>query len=406
MDPESAARPGVVISAPRPEARVVRVASGSLLQLLLTGVTLAATCALFLSQAVDHALGGPGRAHAIAAVIATFALVVLPAMALRRETRLLRSLGRLLSASTSRLGHGQLTRRADVLDALETISRTCADELVAARRTTQELREQDRVVRRVLEQMAPPRFTRSLGGLEVSGFSRARGRAGGDWYVVRPLDGRHVLLALGDVAGHNPASAYAAAAIAGALRVMSPALVVQQPGQALLQLEELVTEVSGGALTSSAVLVVVDQTTWQARFVNAGHPAPWVLRGQTIVSSLAASGGPLGLRREAPHVVRKLQLERDDRLLFLSDGVLDQPDAAGRLFGVRRMLASTRAALGRGASPSSEEVLADLVKAFYDFAGQKGPKDDVSVVVCHVVGAGEPSFEDDFKTDVSPVLLQ
>ena len=82
----------------------------------------------------------------------------------------------------------------------------------ALRSGLRRLREEEAGIRRVLQHLAPSSYRYALDGVDIAGVSAARGRCGGDWYVVRKLSEGRVLIAVGDVAGHDPASAYVAAA--------------------------------------------------------------------------------------------------------------------------------------------------------------------------------------------------
>jgi serine phosphatase RsbU (regulator of sigma subunit) len=88
------------------------------------------------------------------------------------------------------------------------------------------------------------------------------------------------------------------------------------------------------------------------RWVNAGHPAALVVRGGRVVKALdSCINPPLGLQPDSPDVGEE-RLERGDRLVLYTDGVIEARDANGEFFGITRLvdLISREAAAGRPAA--------------------------------------------------------
>jgi serine phosphatase RsbU (regulator of sigma subunit) len=73
------------------------------------------------------------------------------------------------------------------------------------------------------------------------------------------------------------------------------------------------------------------------RWVNAGHPVPLLLRGRRVVGELAGPTTlPVGFGGDEP-LVRSVQLEPGDRVLFFTDGVVEERMPDGEQFGVARL---------------------------------------------------------------------
>jgi serine phosphatase RsbU (regulator of sigma subunit) len=340
------------------------------------------------------------------AVMAASAIIVvaLAWAALRREAQLRAVLGRLAHASGTQLGEGLLGRRRDVVHALESLSVVHAEEMAALRSGMRRLSEEEQRIRIVLEHVAPASFRCMFPGLDVAAASAARGRCGGDWYVARELGYGQTLIAAGDVAGHDPASAYVAAAISGALRVLPKELVLEEPARVLARLARLVEDLSDRQLTSTCVLATVDVVRKHVIFVNAGHPAPWILRGGVVVESLAASAAPLGLGGGASYATRTARLEVGDRLVFFSDGVIEQMNPHGREFGLRRLRDATQNGIHGVGVIDSQQLLDDILKGFREFARTSRLCDDVSMLVCSVLPIAPELASvgvDDVSTDVT-----
>ncbi|MFC7533874.1 PP2C family protein-serine/threonine phosphatase [Actinoplanes sp. GCM10030250] len=85
-------------------------------------------------------------------------------------------------------------------------------------------------------------------------------------------------------------------------------------------------------------LAELNLETGLLRYVNAGHPAPVLLRGKSAVAEVGGGGRmPLGiadLRTE----MGEQQLEPGDRLLLYTDGITEARDAGGEQFGLDRLV--------------------------------------------------------------------
>jgi serine phosphatase RsbU (regulator of sigma subunit) len=62
--------------------------------------------------------------------------------------------------------------------------------------------------------------------------------------------------------------------------------------------------------------------------VNAGHVAPYLARGGNVGPIDLAAGLPLGLFADADYAATELQLEPGDRVVFVTDGMLERNAAA------------------------------------------------------------------------------
>jgi phosphoserine phosphatase RsbU/P len=89
---------------------------------------------------------------------------------------------------------------------------------------------------------------------------------------------------------------------------------------------------------TTAVLADIDMRTGSLRYLNAGHPAPVIVRGRKVVASLSAGRRtPLGISGPADEVA-ELALEPGDRLLFYTDGIVEARDEEGVPFGLDRLV--------------------------------------------------------------------
>jgi sigma-B regulation protein RsbU (phosphoserine phosphatase) len=119
-------------------------------------------------------------------------------------------------------------------------------------------------------------------------------------------------------------------------------------------------------------------------YVNAGHPAPMLLRADGRLERLEVGGLILGIDSKAQFEEGSIQLAVGDVLLFFTDGVTEAQGEGDELYGDDRI----EALLRRERHRTSEEILAALVADVKQFEGPRGPSDDLTAMVLRVVASG------------------
>ncbi|MDI6102685.1 PP2C family protein-serine/threonine phosphatase [Actinoplanes sp. NEAU-A12] len=151
---------------------------------------------------------------------------------------------------------------------------------------------------------------------------------------------------------------------------------------------------------ATAVLAELDLGSGRLRYINAGHPAPLLLRGGRLVRELSAGRRmPLGLDDAAVEIAEET-LEPEDRLLFYTDGVTEARARDGDRFGLSRLVDLVRQ--HEAAGLPAPETLRRLAHAVLDH--QVGPPaDDATLMLVQwstpaalntVPGAGTTTRED------------
>lgn len=173
----------------------------------------------------------------------------------------------------------------------------------------------------------------------------ASGHVGGDLVGHYKISDNKIGLYAIDVSGHGVSSALVIARLAGYLSSSSPEQNIAlkplpdgdhthlSPSDVISQLNRIVFSEMETEHYFTMLLVIIDLQTGVAEIAQAGHPHPIVLRRSGKVEAIGSGGFPVGLIEEARFENFEIKLDVGERLLILSDGVIECPDAAGNLLG-------------------------------------------------------------------------
>jgi phosphoserine phosphatase RsbU/P len=231
-----------------------------------------------------------------------------------------------------------------------------------ARRREERLASEFEAARQVQQVLLPDRLE-PCPGFHVDSVYRPADEVGGDFFQ-QIADGRGgMLIVVGDVSGKGLPAAMIVSMLVGAIRAEADRGT--GPAALLLSLNARMRgRTHGGFVTCLAAHL---DASGALTIANAGHLSPY-----RNGSELELPGAlPLGLLPEADYEEVSLQLKPGDRLMFLSDGVVEAQSRTGELFGFDRT--------GSLAMRAAHEI----ARAAQDF----GQEDDITVVTVEFSGA-------------------
>jgi serine phosphatase RsbU (regulator of sigma subunit) len=87
----------------------------------------------------------------------------------------------------------------------------------------------------------------------------------------------------------------------------------------------------------TAQMMCLDLAAGQLEWVNAGHPSPLLIRDGQVIQALEGPGTlPVGFGGATP-VISEQELRPGDRVLFFTDGAIEEHRPGGEQFGVERL---------------------------------------------------------------------
>ena len=237
-------------------------------------------------------------------------------------------------------------------------------------------RKQPTAAAEIQQSLLPPRISRITGG-EVAGNILPSYEVAGDWFdVVENVDG--VWITLADGLGGSTRAAASSAVALGALRASRRSGADIK--EALLVMHQTLREMPGPRAEMTAAAARWDTGTSELRIANCGHVAPVILRANGDVERLRfPRGRGLGGRPSPRPIERASSLDSGDRLLMVSDGVVNSGEGQAGL-GIEGVI---DAAL-RSERQSAADTVREVHKAVLDASG--GELQDDATVVCLSVG--------------------
>jgi sigma-B regulation protein RsbU (phosphoserine phosphatase) len=232
-----------------------------------------------------------------------------------------------------------------------------------------ELRTAAEVQQRLFPQTRPAAAT-----LDYVGVCHPARFIGGDYFDYLDLSDDLLALVVADVSGKGASAALVMASLQGCIRTHAI-----QHGNRCDQVVSLANaflhQATDAGRYATAFYAVFDRATRELHYVNAGHPPPMVVRGETVMQ-LDSDCAPIGLFDTLAPVMRSVQLQPGDRLLVYSDGLTEAMNEDGIEFGsarVGRVLVEN----GTGSASDMRDALLRELRAHT--AGCQ-PSDDVTLI--------------------------
>lgn len=251
---------------------------------------------------------------------------------------------------------------------------------------TQSLEAQERVrselaAARTIQLSLLPHATPDVPNLRVAGVSLPAKEVGGDFFAYHSFADGRLGIAVGDVSGKGIP---AALLMAMALNTFETLVDVYSDQGALLVAcnQTLAPRMMESRQNAAFLSVVIDSQRLEAAVANAGLVAPLLLRDGQLCY-IESFGLPLGAIHQATYAQTTVPLRAGDRLLLVSDGVVEAMNARGELWGFER-LERVFAAVGHAEPATIISRILDEVRAFM---GATPQHDDMTLVALQV-GAG------------------
>jgi serine phosphatase RsbU (regulator of sigma subunit) len=232
--------------------------------------------------------------------------------------------------------------------------------------------ERELAAARKFQRSLLPPSSRTLEGVTVSARSIACDELGGDLYDYAAAGNGRAAVLVADVSGHGAPAAMITGIVKSAFHAARAERY--EPEAVVHRVADAISSFSASRFVT-LVCARIDSRAPALEYVSAGHPPVLVhARGSTPRS--LDSTGPLissGFR-DLPWEQRSVELERSQRLLLYTDGIIEAPGPEGQ-FGQERVAAAFGSSSRHGV-----ELLDELVAGVAAYSGNRPARDDLTLL--------------------------
>ena len=245
--------------------------------------------------------------------------------------------------------------------------------LLEEERAKRQMEEELSLARTIQQSLLPGKLP-SEGWLRASGSSVASHEVGGDYFDVTPVNEHCWCAVVADVSGKGVSSALLASLLQGALITATdhPGAM----GHRMERLNRFLMDRTGGEKYATVFYCLLE-LDGRLSYVNAAHCPPIIVRVGGELSTLKATGMPVGLMEPAEFGVAEERLAPGDKIVIYTDGVTEAQNAAGEFFGKKRL----REIVTAHAAASCQSLHDAIQQAVTEFTEGAPQSDDITLVV-------------------------
>jgi serine phosphatase RsbU (regulator of sigma subunit) len=279
---------------------------------------------------------------------------------------------------------------ADEVTDISSAAHALAYVVIAARRHTDVFEWGQRstpfeLAAEIQRRLLPASYTCEAGQFTLAGWLEPASSVGGDTFDYS-LDRDVLQVSITDAVGHQVAAALVATLLVGALR-NGRRKGLDLAEQARYANDALAENSAHGQFVTGQLLRV-DLHTGTARIVNAGHTLPLRLRAGRVEEIPLRIEAPFGVLPGKSFEVQPFPLEPGDRIVFLTDGMLERNAAS----------LDVAAALAGSADLHPREVVHELGSAVLRATGGD-LRDDATMVCLDWYGGPQRGRSTEFGAD-------
>jgi serine phosphatase RsbU (regulator of sigma subunit) len=230
-----------------------------------------------------------------------------------------------------------------------------------------------------VQTMLLPRGTPNSPTFEFAAQYILANRVGGDYYDFIPIEGGRIALVIGDVSGHDIASALVMAMGRNLVRTLFERF--EHPSEVLAKTSSVLRRDTHASRYITMFLAVLDPATMTMTYSNAGHNYPLFLtKDANSFRNLEAGGFPLGLVDDFNYMEETVPLTPGDLLILYTDGLIEAQAPSGEMYALER--------LEHSILESREQSCQDITRHVYSqvstFLGPARLQDDLTFVTMRV----------------------
>jgi phosphoserine phosphatase RsbU/P len=265
------------------------------------------------------------------------------------------------------------------LNLLTVMANTAAIKIEQARLV--EVEQMERMLARDLDQAADiqrrflPSAPPEVPGADIAGYNAPCRTVGGDYYDFFNYENGRVAMALGDVSGKGMPASLMMMQLQSQVQVLTDE--PENLGATMTRINKITCAKCPSNRFITFFFCVLDPSTGNLAYANAGHNPPFLVRADGNISMLPGGGPPLGIVASAAFTEQRCEMSPGDTLVLYSDGVTEAQSPNEEEFGEERFEELLRA----NREKSAQEMVKTVNAALTEWAAGGHPADDITMVI-------------------------
>ena len=204
---------------------------------------------------------------------------------------------------------------------------------------------------------------------------------GGDLYDFFFIDENHFCFLIGDVSGKGVPAAFFMAVTKTLLKVVAEGRL--DPGEILSKVNNDLAEDNESCMFVTLFLAVIDITSGEVRYANAGHNPPLLLpQGRSAQWIPPQNELVAGIMEDTVYTTRAMTMQTGDTIFIYTDGVTEAMDREQTLYNEERLAEVMNLCQGK----SAEEIIRTVDVSLKKFTGGAEQSDDITMLAMQYLG--------------------
>jgi sigma-B regulation protein RsbU (phosphoserine phosphatase) len=218
-----------------------------------------------------------------------------------------------------------------------------------------------------------PKESPKLKGFDIFGHSQPAEVVGGDFYEYFTFDEDSFGLSIGDASGHGVPAALLVRDVVVGLR-----MGLTKEHRLVHTIKKLNQVIQRSTYSTNFISLFVGEVESDDHlfYVNAGHPAPFLIAGETV-TDLEATGITLGFLPEIDLQRGYIHFQPGSVLVLYTDGIFERINSKEEQFSSERL----KELIMEHKDKSAEDLVKLVFRKVYEFGGRKPWEDDATLVV-------------------------
>lgn len=255
--------------------------------------------------------------------------------------------------------------------------------LIHERVAQERLQESLKLSRSIQMSMLSTAFPRYREGspIDLYAYMEPAREVSGDFYDFFHLDGKTLLIIIGDVSDKGVPAALFMVMVKTLVRAMAKQHML--PHRILAELNPELCRDNDTAMFVTLFIATLDLETGMLTYSFGGHNPPLYLTARGAVAMLPGdSGTALGILDSVNFSAQTLQLNTGDTLLLYTDGISEAMNINNEAYGEPRMCRLLEGLVGNDA----QQVIESIIASVHDFTQGAEQSDDITLLALQIGG--------------------